>query len=388
MNILIISANYLPGLKGGGPIKTIKNLIEQTTPVLNCHLVTRDRDLGDSLPYKSIVPGQWNNIQGHPVFYTQPSIKGLSQLLSIINSNNYDILYLNSFFSVRFSLYPLLLSKMLSKQVVLAPRGELSDGALALKSNKKKIFITIFKALRLHENVVFQASSSFEKLDIQRNLGEYTDIFIAENITSTDFTKTLPAKNTHYLKIVFLSRIAPMKNLLTSLEVLKNVKHPVVFNIYGPKEDLDYWQKCESLIKELPKHIKVKYKGLVYSENVINVLSEHDVFLLTTKGENFGHVIAEALSAGLPLVISDQTPWRNLDKLGIGWDLPLNNLNNFITVIDKLASMPVEEHLRMREAVLKWAKQKFSQRSAIESNIAMFRYAYNKKKGINNGVQK
>src|SRR3546814_17574361 len=37
-------------------------------------------------------------------------------------------------------------------------------------------------------------------------------------------------------------------------------------------------------------------------------------------GENYGHVIAEALEAGLRLLISDQTPWRGLAEAGVGHD--------------------------------------------------------------------
>ena len=108
-------------------------------------------------------------------------------------------------------------------------------------------------------------------------------------------------------------------------------------------------------------------------------LSAYDMFFMPTKGENYGHVIAEALCAGLPILIADTTPWRNLQEQGIGWDLPLNDPNAFSTAIDQLALMPAEQHVQMRETVLAWAKNKFSQRDAIDANIAMFRYAYEKK---------
>ena len=85
------------------------------------------------------------------------------------------------------------------------------------------------------------------------------------------------------------------------------------------------------------------------------------------------------LCAGLPIVIADTTPWRNLQNLGIGWDLPLSNPDAFSAALDELATMPAEDHMHMRQNVLNWSKSKFSQRDAIEANIALFKYAYEKK---------
>ena len=65
--------------------------------------------------------------------------------------------------------------------------------------------------------------------------------------------------------------------------------------------------------------------GEVKHEKLHALLHEYDVMLLPTLGENFGHAIIEALDAGLPVVISDRTPWRNLEQAGVGADLPLED---------------------------------------------------------------
>src|SRR3546814_15539936 len=67
-------------------------------------------------------------------------------------------------------------------------------------------------------------------------------------------------------------------------------------------------------------------------------LSRHDIFFLPTFGENYGHVIAEALEAGLRLLICDQTPWRGLAEAGVGHDLPLNQPEAFVTAIEAEAA--------------------------------------------------
>ena len=376
---LIFTACYLPGYKGGGPIKTIKNLVERLGKEVSFRLVTSDRDLGDSSPYTGVKCGVWNTVGNAEVFYAEPGKVGYKRIFNILANKSYDIIYLNSFFSFRFSILPLLLAKRYRQKVILAPRGELSQGALVLKPLKKQFFIKLYKLLQLHRGTVFQASSSYEVDDIKRVLGSKVDTYIAENIGSQDFAEELSTRQSSTLKAVFISRISPKKNLLVALKILNSVAQPLSYDIYGPIEDIEYWKECLNVIRSLPKHIKVMYKGELTPDQVVPMLSQYDFFFMPTKGENYGHVIAEALCAGLPLLIADTTPWRNLQEQVIGWDLPLSNPDAFSAAIDQLAMMPAAEHHQMRQAVLAWAKNKFSQRDAVEANIAMFRYAYEKK---------
>ena len=48
------------------------------------------------------------------------------------------------------------------------------------------------------------------------------------------------------------------------------------------------------------------------------------MLILPTRGENFGHAIVEMLAASRPVLISDKTPWIDLESLGAGYSIPLN----------------------------------------------------------------
>ena len=381
MRILVFSKYYLPGFKGGGPIKTIKNLFDQVGDVIDFELITSDRDLNDKTSYSSVCCGKWNQVGNALVFYVKSGVSGFLAVTQILREGGYELIYLNSFFSIKFSLFPLLVSKILARKIVLGPRGEFSTGALKIKPNRKKLFLFFYKILRLHTGIVFQASSKFEAEDIRRVLGDSSDIFIAEDIGAQEFANNIQTRIHRKLNAVFISRISPKKNLLEALKILKGLQEPLVYHIYGPIEDEFYWLQCKSVIAELPSYIEVKYMGLLMPVEVISTLSNYDVFFFPTAGENYGHVIAEALCAGLPLVIADTTPWHDLQQHGIGWDLSLLNPVSFSAALDELTVMPPEQHLKMRQKVLAWAKKRFSQREAIEANISMFNYAVGKNKG-------
>jgi glycosyltransferase involved in cell wall biosynthesis len=379
MNVLVFAGFYLPGYKGGGPIKTVANLVATTSDVIDYHLITKDRDLGDGAPYHGIISNTWSPRQDAQVFYCSPTLWGLAKGWLQVLRGRYDIVYLNSFFSPYFSFIPLLLAKLRGHRVVLGPRGEFSSGALALKSRKKERFIKIFKLLRLHKGTVFQASTEFEKNDIHRVLGDDVDVFVAEDIGLLEAPGALPPKATDKLKLVFISRVSPKKNLLYALESLRDVKDPISYDIYGPLEDAVYWQQCLNVISELPPNVEVTHKGDLTPDQVVSTLSQYEMFFMPTQGENYGHVIAEALCAGLPVLISDQTPWRDLEALGIGWDLPLDDKAAFVKAIEQAHAMSAEGYAEFRQRVLAWAKQKFENPEAIEANKAMFEYALKKK---------
>ena len=381
IKVAVFTGYYLPGFKGGGPIKSMKNLFEYVGDHVDFKLITSDRDLGDVAPYTSVECSKWNKVGKVPVFYLNPGISGYLQINRTLRKGDYDLAYLNSFFSIRFSFFPLLVIKALKRKCLLAPRGELSAGALAQKPLKKRVFLSVFKLLNLHKKIVFQVSSKFEEQDVYRALGSDVDVFVAENIGSQEFASNLPVRTSDALKAVFVSRISPKKNLLVALEMLRWVRRPLEYHIYGPVEDLEYWRQCEAVIEGLPPHVKVNYMGSLMPDEVVRRLTLYDVFFFPTKGENYGHVVAEALCAALPIVIADTTPWCNLKNHGIGWDLPLSHPEAFSKVLDELAAMPPQRFYEMRQNILVWAKNKFSQRDSIEANIAMLKYSYEKKQG-------
>ena len=379
MRILTFTGHYLPGYKGGGPIKTLKNLFDSTGDGdIKYLLVTSDRDLGETKPYSNIKIDSWNRVGYADVFYVAAANKGNKQIKCLIGEQNYDFLYLNSFFSLRFSIYPQILARKFNKVVIVGPRGEFSKGALNLKFLKKWTFVKLYKLFGFHKNIVFQASSKYEAEDIRQLLGCNVDIKIAEDIGAQDFALELPKRVSNETRIIFISRISPKKNLLQAIQILKRVKSPVRFDIYGPIEDKEYWKKCSGAIEQLPKNIQVSHCGSLMPSQVIQTMTRYDIFFMPTLGENYGHVIAEAFCAGLPVLISDTTPWRNLEDEGIGWDFPLGLPEKFAQVIDGFSQLSETQYFKKRKTVLAWAKKKFSQRDAIEANLDMFKYAYGK----------
>ena len=124
-----------------------------------------------------------------------------------------------------------------------------------------------------------------------------------------------------------------------------------------------YHGNYQKKLKELPPNGQSSYGGTVESEMVVETLEKEHVFLFTTIGENYSHVIHEALSAGCPCVISDQTPWQNLAENYAGQVLALDDNYKFVQAIESYEKMTEKEFQRASEAAHEYAKR-FSRESA------------------------
>jgi glycosyltransferase involved in cell wall biosynthesis len=264
------------------------------------------------------------------------------------------------------------------KPVVIAPRGEFSQGALGLKARKKQIYLSSANTLGLYNNMIWQASSEHEVNDIKREMGKRIQkISIAPDLPSA--VPQLPVmqqcSDTHSdcpLKIIFLSRISPKKNLDYALGVLAQVKAEIQFDLYGIVDDQEYWRQCRDLIEGLPENIRVEYKGCIVHEKVFEIFSQYDLFFLPTKGENFGHVIYESLSAGTPPLISDQTPWRDFEEKGVGWVLSLDDMGAFVRTIDQFVRIDCKSRCAMRERARQYAVEVNQNSAVLQANKDLF----------------
>lgn len=368
---------FLPGFRGGGPIRTLDNMRKQLGGEVVLSVFTRDRDLGAHEAYKGIKVNQWNESPDGPIYYASPDKFGASGVFEALKANSFDIIYLNSFFSPDGSIFPLIAIRRLAKKprVLLAPRGEFSKGALELKWLKKQLFLSIARLLNLHGDVFWHASTPLEAEDIRRIFpGADGRIFVAADPVLVEVPDSeLPAfnKTEGQLRIAFISRISPMKNIDGLLRIIATVSLPVRLDIFGPVEDESYWAQCTKLITELPNNIVVTFNGSVKPDSVSGIFAEYDLFTFPTHGENFGHVIFESLRVGTPVLVSDQTPWQQDDKGGLTV-IPLHDIKGWRNAIEVAAHRNNEAHQAARNAAQNYAVRYAKHANTQQENLNLF----------------
>lgn len=378
--VLILSNCFLPGYRGGGPIQSITAMIEWLNQYFYFSIITADRDLGMTEPYADISINEWIGKEKYQVIYLSPKYKRIIYWIKLFRSfQDYDIIHLNSFFNYNFSILIILFKKirLLNKNIVICPRGEFNGGALALKSIKKTIFIKVAKILGLYSNVRWHATNDVEAESIRTIFGKNVDISIAEALISARPLATISVKKMKgELRLVFLARISAIKNLEFLLKVIQGIDlkldEKVTLDIYGPPEDKELLTRVELAIDNLNKKIgiRVQYKGDIKYEYVQETIAKYHFFILPTKGENFGQAIADALMAGCPVIISDKTPWRELEKNGIGWDLELNE-DNFSKCIAHCLDIEDANYQTMRNNARQYVIKKSEDKDLIQRYVEL-----------------
>lgn len=342
--ILYFFDHFYPAYKSGGPARSSLAMVEHMQQHFHVKVVTNAYDFGERETLKGVEPDSWNLQKEVPVYYiSRDNYK--KTIANVIRQSGADIYHFNSFFSFRFTIVPLLLLRLgliPSRKIVLAPRGECSQEALKIKSSKKRLYLFLFKLLR--GRFIFQATTEAEKRDIERVLFPGKGkILIAPNLRSVDDYKNIvyvaPQKEMGLLRMVFVARISPLKNLEFCLEVLKRVRGKVQFDYYGIAEDKEYFAQIQGAAANLPENIVCNFKGELQQHEVIPRMQQYDILFFPSKSENFGHVILEALLAGRPVLISNRTYWRELATESVGWDIPLEFPEKFAGTIDELIAL-------------------------------------------------
>jgi glycosyltransferase involved in cell wall biosynthesis len=200
---------------------------------------------------------------------------------------------------------------------------------------------------------VFHATDEAEKKYIQDVFGKEASVVVAANFPNTLQVQPVQKKEPGFLKLASIALISPMKNILMVLEALSSWQLAVgnkqlaigkiEYDIYGPVKDKKYWEQCETRIKKMPANIIVNYHGDIAPDKITDALAASHVFILPSKSENFGHSLYEALSAGRPVITSNNTPWIKLEAAKAGVNVSLDGTDELQKSIAFFAAMSRDE---------------------------------------------
>ena len=364
--ILIISRSFYPAKLFGGPTTSLTNLVDLLSDSFKVNIFTSAFDAGKIM--KNIEYDRWY-IQpkfGADVFYESNIFSGTSALKNEL-LKDYDFIYINSFFDFFYSIRPLMLlnkNKVKSK-LIIAPRGELSMGAMSIKPFKKNLFIKLLQLLGVKLDMA-QATSELEKEEIKK-LGLFKNVIISPNISSVkkfNRHKNLQKKST----FLYLGRITEKKGLLIFCKALKEIKHDLMFKIVGNIDDELYWQKCLKILNNLPKNISFSYQEGVRQDQTNKFYQESDFFVLPTLNENYGHTIVEACLNKCCPIISKNTPWSDIKDLG-GFIVRNQSAKDYEKIILNALNLSNNEYLKITNSISQYFENKIYLHKKIAINL-------------------
>ncbi len=220
----------------------------------------------------------------------------------------------------------------LGRPFVVAPRGGLMpEHVILIRQSKphKWWYYRLLTLPALRRAQAIHCTSDVEAEGVRRYVGAAAPVVIIPNGVDLDQIHASPAPQTPGLTLCFLGHILPEKGINAFLRVWLAQRRPGDrMLIAGRASDGAYFDEFKTLVAEAPE--AVSYHGYLDRAGVKNLLAQSH-FLVLPSGldaggmrENFGNVVAEALAAGRPVLVSRGLAWDGIETAGAGFVFDLN----------------------------------------------------------------
>lgn len=373
--ILVLIDWYKPFYKAGGPVRSMVNLVDHLHTEVDFNIVTGDRDYTATTAPAHLPKDSWTTQdRGEKVWYASPDGHSMAQWRALMNERTWDAVYINGLWSRWSTLLPLWLLRGSKQRRIVAVRGMLASGVMQQKNTLKRLVLLALRTTGCFKGVEFQATNEEEFQDVKHWIGSDAVVHLLPNL-GRKMMQDSPAASTKRageLRLVSVGRIAQEKNTLFAIERLQDLQGHIHYDLYGTVYDEAYWQRCQAAITALPSNVVVQWHGEVDPDKVPDILSSAHVVFMPSVGENFGHTMLEALSVGRPLLISDRTPWKDLQTLHAGWDLPLAQPESFQRALKTLVEMEQDHYTQLCQGAYAIGSVHTRQTSTKEGYLELF----------------
>lgn len=365
MNLLFVTTHLPPDNHFGGVVQSgqalISNLKNLLPDVTTCCVSSNPKQVTENnihhpICTKTFIFHRWGL---SPDF--APCFKALAQKA--------DIVVINGIMT-----YPMTvagtISKNLGKPYVISLRGGLLPYHMTIKPLRKKLFLRMFVRDILHQASAIHVTSKQEYQCVAK-LGLKTPVTIIpnganlppDNIDSLQLPSIIESFHNGQRVVLFMGRISPIKGLdilvKSWADLVKERKYSDVRLIVAGPDERGYTEKLKITARKLGVESKILFPGMMDGESKWALYKYADIFILPSYGENFGHVVAEALGCETPAIATTSTPWEKLKTYNAGrWVEPRQQ--SLTAALRELLDMPRENLERMGKCGRKLIEEQYS----------------------------
>lgn len=322
--ILIPIGSFYPCIAGGPSISMyslVKNLSEKggySFLIFSTSVGLNKKLLGNIK--------QLQNVEVHYLNDTSLRFPLRVILKSIFSIRKCEIIHLNSVYDI-LSIIIFFSSLVLNKKIVWSVRGELYSKAIN-NNILKKIYLRFIYLFS--KGVTFHITSEQEFRDLS---------YFKNNRKVKVVPNSIPYENNLIVKkkkqIVFLGRIVKHKNLenlINSFNLSDYKENEYKLLICG-EGDNDYLSHLKSISDK-----STSFRGYIDGIQKFKTLRESELLILPSKSENFGNVVLEAMSAGVMVLVTKNSPWVKFKNEPFLF-ITDNSIDNLLYNLDKISSL-------------------------------------------------
>ncbi len=261
-------------------------------------------------------------------------------------------------------------AQSLKIKVLISPHGMLEPYILQRNPAKKKLALFLYQRKALKKADFLHATAASE-MDQIKLLGFTNPVTVIPN--GVDIPKIKQKYNIEpdsFLNILFLSRIHPKKGIELLIEAVSKISNNLKVTIAGEGE-AKYIQELKEFVLKKKVEDKFNFIGGVYGAQKWSLYEKADLFVLPTYSENFGLVVSEALAAGVPVITTKGTPWKDLETYNCGWWIDLDVLNIEKAINEALHMNPADLR-KMGKRGKKLIRQKYDIKAVSRETLNMY----------------
>ena len=259
---------------------------------------------------------------------------------------------------------------------VISSRGMLEPWALKQSSLQKKIALWSFQRMALQSAACLHATSRQEARSI-RLLGFENPIAVIPNGVLIPGIPERTIDRSRIRHALFLSRLHPKKGLLNLLNAWHAVRPDGWRLLIAGPDEKNHLQEVKAVVRQLALEDEITFFGDVRGELKAGLYSRADLFVLPSHSENFGLVIAEALSFGVPVITTRATPWEDLEKRNCGWWIDVG-LAPLVQALREAISAPIENLLEMGLRGRKLVEEKYGWDKVAQQMLEIYEWLIRK----------
>ncbi len=292
------------------------------------------------------------------------------------NAQTYDLAHIHALFSP-VSSCSAAIARSRQLPYILRPLGTLDPADLQKKQTLKKLYAAALErpnlagAAAIHFTSDQEAKTSERFNTITRDLVIPLGVSLPPSESSAVHEKFgIPSDRPILL---FMSRIDPKKGLDLLIPALENLDRDFHFVLAGGNpQDPSYEEKIRDRIHQSNLKDKTSIVGFITGSEKTALLEAADLFVLPSYYENFGIAVAEAMSVGTPVVISDQVHiWKEIERSQSGWICTCNVEN--LTQVLKEAICDRAEQLQRGKNAQAYAQTHYSWSAIAQQVITAYR---------------
>ncbi len=228
--------------------------------------------------------------------------------------------------------HPLTIRRILTDELSYTPEAEFSIRAEHEMNASNEMLYRLDQESQLANSIV--VASQFTKDSLVEN-GITSDKIriLPYGVDSQRFpAKSSYSKRTDQIKVLFLGQMVQRKGLSYLLEALKKLKDKNVELTVVGRGRID-----ERLINEYRPFVDFNVVTGLAHDALVDCFHNHDVMVLPSLIEGFGHVILEAMCTGLPVICTKNTAGADLFLTGNeGVVVPIRDSDAIATCIEEL----------------------------------------------------